>query len=576
MASDRLDHFVSFALITALTAGVTQGVHAASYAVPTYESIGIYWKLPEVKELPGCRVEYRKIGIETWHDGYPLWFDARNRECRGSLVHLAPGTHYEIRLDAPGVGTQTLSASTWAESPPIGNTIYLPQLASDTLVINKSGLPGSYVLYTHSRDRDATIDVRDQHDYNVVISASHIVVRGLKLRGARRHGIVLAEGAHDVIIEDCDISQWGRLDANGVYGVDNDSAIYSDSTALARVTIQRNRIHDPRHGANDWSQSNSNNKNSTNMIGHPLGPQAITFFNSAGNHVIRYNEIFTDEEHCFKDAIGGGDNFSDRGFPNADSDINGNYIAGVCDDAIESEGANRNVRIWDNLIDRTFVVIGAATTSIGPLYVWRNISGRSRIDRHATDPESARCGPFLKVAGSTDRDGRHYGDGQINLFHNTLLQPAPRGDGRLGLGVCWAILAASEGPVRNIVSRNNVFRIANPASDVISNRNGFRNADHDYDLYMGKIDTSPGQERSGIEGAQHFSWGTLAPGVPIYLEGGLADRGVRLPNFNDCFSGPAPDLGALEEGECRIFGISGNGALVCPPYPGACARPLPK
>jgi hypothetical protein len=412
----------------------------------------------------------------------------------------------------------------------------------------------------------------------VVINASYIILHGLKLRGARRHGILLAEGAHDVVIEDCDISQWGRLDASGDYGVNYDSAIFSNSTALSRVTIQRNRIHDPRYGANDWSQPNPGNKNSSNMINHSLGPQGVTFFNSAGNHVIRYNEIYTDENHCFNDGLGGGANFSDRGFPNADSDIYGNYIAGVCDDAIESEGANRNVRIWDNLIDRTFVVIGAATTSIGPLYVWRNISGRSRLERKAADSDTVRRGTFLKVGGMTGPDGKRYGDGQINLFHNTLLQPSPGDTRRLGLGVGAAIRASSEGPVRNVVSRNNIFRIANPASSVISNRNGFRNSDHDYDLYMGNIDTSPGQERSGIEGSQLFSWSNLAPGVPIYAEGVLVDRGTRLPNFNDCFSGSAPDLGALEEGECRIFGVSGGGTLACPPYPGPCTpqpRPSP-
>lgn len=71
------------------------------------------------------------------------------------------------------------------------------------------------------------------------------------------------------------------------------------------------------------------------------------------------------------DGIGGADNFSTKGFPWADSDIYGNRISHVYDDAIEAEGANRNVRIWGNYLDRVFVPIANAATSIGPLYVWR-------------------------------------------------------------------------------------------------------------------------------------------------------------------------------------------------------------
>ena len=70
--------------------------------------------------------------------------------------------------------------------------------------------------------------------------------------------------------------------------------------------------------------------------------------------MIRHNEIFsTDGSHYFNDGIGGSDNFSTTGFPNADSDIYGNEISHVWDDAIEAEGGNRNVRIWGNYMDRT-------------------------------------------------------------------------------------------------------------------------------------------------------------------------------------------------------------------------------
>ena len=46
------------------------------------------------------------------------------------------------------------------------------------------------------------------------------------------------------------------------------------------------------------------------------------------------------------DGIGGSSNYSFKGSPNRDSDIYGNLISNCWDDAIESEGANMNVRIW--------------------------------------------------------------------------------------------------------------------------------------------------------------------------------------------------------------------------------------
>ena len=50
--------------------------------------------------------------------------------------------------------------------------------------------------------------------------------------------------------------------------------------------------------------------------------------------------------------MGEGENFSSVGFPHADTDIYGNIIMNCWDDGIESEGGNRNVRIWGNYMPR--------------------------------------------------------------------------------------------------------------------------------------------------------------------------------------------------------------------------------
>jgi hypothetical protein len=42
------------------------------------------------------------VGDFTWREGYPLVYDPREKQYRGSLVGLKPDTLYDIRLQAGG------------------------------------------------------------------------------------------------------------------------------------------------------------------------------------------------------------------------------------------------------------------------------------------------------------------------------------------------------------------------------------------------------------------------------------------------------------------------------------------
>src|SRR5438309_9691654 len=60
-------------------------------AVATFHSIGLYWAPAGGSASRQCNVQYRRLtatNFETWKTGYPLWFDGRNGEYRGSLVLL--------------------------------------------------------------------------------------------------------------------------------------------------------------------------------------------------------------------------------------------------------------------------------------------------------------------------------------------------------------------------------------------------------------------------------------------------------------------------------------------------------
>ena len=164
-------------------------------AVATFESIGLYWSPAGGSADVTCTVRYRVAGTSTWREGLSLWFDERDDEYRGSLVHLRSGTPYEIELtlDPSGISA-SLQVSTWSDRFPIGQTVYLPEASSETLVIQNGGSANSgYTLYTHAPGASASIDVDGQSQHNVVIAASFVILRGLGLRNAQTDAVRLEE-----------------------------------------------------------------------------------------------------------------------------------------------------------------------------------------------------------------------------------------------------------------------------------------------------------------------------------------------------------------------------------------------
>ena len=521
-------------------------------AVSTFESIGLAWAVAAGAEDNECAVSYRRAGDAGFREGYPLWFDSRDGGYRGSLVHLTPGTTYEVELRLSSGESARLTARTWTEDPPIAKTVVLPEHSAEPLEITEGGSAGGYVLYTHAPGAGATINVANQADAAISVRASYVILRGLTVRGASRHGVRLYD-VTDVIIEECDISGWGRIESDG-WGENSNMGIYSREPSLARVVVQRNRIHDPRSDSNSWGEIRPKCAGAARC--HPEGPQAVGFVNSAGNHVIRSNDIWGDDDHYFNDAIGAGSNFSFEGFPNRDSDIYANRISHAWDDGIEAEGANANVRIWGNFIDRTYVKIAIAGTSVGPLYVFRNVAARSSRDDVVISDDSDR-GVFLKAGGET-RGGTFYGGGRTYVFHNTVLQPAGPSGSTYELG-CSTGVADSGGTMVNLITRNNILHHYRRTGTSLDDDSVSPTNDWDWDLYSGGVEGAPGQERNGIRGVPVYDpvhgdgWYTLDPSSP-----GFGD-GIPLSGFNDDFAGKGPDRGAHEAGARRMeFGVDAH------------------
>jgi hypothetical protein len=533
---------IMFALMAAAAYAQSPGVRA----VPTYESVGLYWADPPFGwTSDGCQVRYRPVGQGSWKQGHALWFDSASNECRGSIVHLAPGTEYEAELSVTAAKRE-VRFRTWSNRVPVAETVHVPS-GSATLVITSGGTKSGYVVYEGA---PGVLDAKNASPYNIYIDASYVVVRGFTLKGAAQDAIRIAPGVTDVIIEDNEITGWGRTRGGGL-GKNGDSAIRADCSEgdarLTRVTIQRNEIHDPRYDTNSWSD------------GHPEGPQGITFDSCPGNHVIRHNEIFSTTGRYLNDAIGGSENFSTTGFPNADSDIYGNEISHAWDDAIEAEGGNKNVRIWGNYMDQTATGIASTVTSVGPLYLFRNVWNRAR-SLGKVGPDADDRQPMFKAGSHPDfRDGRRY------IYHNTMLQ-ARDGTSEFPLGGAMGVAGASAGQrVRNTVTRNNIWHTWRPYDyrwrpfdDAIQADAG---NDFGWDLYNGTDGTSI---RSAIIATPTYApgngWKSEEGGMyQLALDTPGVNQGVRIPNFNDAYRGSAPDVGAAENGTGRMkFGIAAS------------------
>lgn len=506
--------------------------------VSTFHCIGIYWSPDGGGADKKVFVRYRKSGVGPWREGLPMRYNpVETAECkgdyRGSIVNLKPGTSYEIALQLEGAKSRAgLRAATWDEKFPVAKEVKCKS-RTGTLRIDRSGTPQGYILYDGT---GCTIDTGNQDDVGIAVQASHVILRGFTIRNVKQHGIRLFKG-HHIVIEGCDISQWGSEDEKG-WGKNYQACVFSNHRPLRSVVIQRCRMHHPSWDTNSWAEKHGKST-------HPAGPQTVVFWESEGNHVIRYNECWSDADHYYNDGMGAGYNGGFRGFPGADSDIYCNYIADCWDDGIEAEGGVQNVRIWHNYMEDVLIPLANAAVSIGPLYAWRNVSGRCY-----SPPGSSwnmTHGPFFKMGYA---GGEKWMTGHMYLFNNTIFQAGDTGAGGLG---------GSSRIIKHCVTRNNILHVRSSDSRSISTG---KNEDNDFDHDLLSARYPAGQEKHGIVGKPLYLPGAgfsvetktgrfqLAPQSPGF------DKGVVIPNFADRFTGEAPDMGAHEAGTGPMtFGV---------------------
>jgi hypothetical protein len=227
---------------------------AAASSVSTFHCLSLYWSPKGGQAGRQVMVRYRQAAEPDWHEGLAMRYNpVKTPECkadyRGSIVNLKPGTAYEVSLSLQGTDVHTsLTASTWAQQFPVASTVHCKSGAT-TLIVNKSGTPDGYVLYDGA---GCVIDCGNNADLGISVDANYVILRGFTIRHVKQHGIRIFRG-HHIVIEGCDISQWGSEEENG-FGFEQQAAVFSKDKNLHAVVIQRCKLHNPSWNSNSWAR----------------------------------------------------------------------------------------------------------------------------------------------------------------------------------------------------------------------------------------------------------------------------------------------------------------------------------
>lgn len=379
---------------------------------------------------------------------------------------------------------------------------------------------------------------RNSSGFNIN-GASNIVIRGFEVR-YHHSGVSIRGGA---LGSTGNIIEKNKLHHNGI-GVGL-GGLSANATGVYGNLIQDNQIYDSKVSEWPWESVKLNDVESDGInIG--AGRANIIRRNTV-NDVFNgiMMGIFWDENN---------ENY------NKETDVSGNLLYDIGDDAIEPEGAAVNVRIFNNQIYRSARSIAAqagisvAPVTKGPVWIVRNILSD------------------IKQTAFKFSVGNSVPVGPVFIFHNTVYNsladfmallrfwlPVPGIKATLRNNIFFA--AGTEGPGSGYGYLLEDIITSHGASNItldLDYNNWFSSRSSDCGLdcrFMVWINTAysslasflavSGNESHGLSSNPQFSAPTsnnfnLNSGSP------LVDQGLVLGGINDNFYGNRPDMGAIE------------------------------
>ena len=528
---------------------------------------------------------YRQQGQIPWRTAYPMLRvlpetvagDVVPAQFAGSIVDLRPATTYEIEIqvqdpDSPAqpVIPRTSTTRGVPGEPASPHAVVVNDIVSLQNAVSAAA-PGDVITV-----QPGTYAVQSLSFFAGGASANPVI-----LRGASASGVIFDGGNCDCNIIEI-YGSYTRIESLTLQNATQ--AIRFQGAGSTGNGVRYATIRDVASGING-KQNQQDFYIADNVIQGRLnfpanlgdGPNALQDTYGVAifgfGHVIAHNRISS-----FADAI----TISQTG--SRALDIYGNDIPYTFDDGIQLDGSDGNIRVFRNRFTNVFDGISFQPLNGGPAYVFRNMlfnvkNEPYKLHAHGGVPPQEPSG--------------------VLLFHNTTVNP--------GLATNLQTTAATH----NSLLLNNLFiGQASLAGQQVGDFGGFLDQTFlDYDGYFpdgrfffrnpqfaghaasfASIYPAFGLEQHGrVVTASTFagvqtgpaSWGVLQPPQDLSLSAtSLAlDAGALLANFNDDFTGPGPDLGALER-NCplpvygpRAPGVDeSNSTPTCPP---AGAPPTP-
>ncbi len=532
---------------------------------PTLICLGVSWQLRgDDNHNASATIEYRKEGQGEWQRGLDLFrvdpaalpkdrrLPAGTWLLAGSLFDLEEDTEYQLRvtlIDPEGGGEVRLlqqrtrvmprvfaggrqlhvvpgagGGSGTEEDPFRGlNTADSQAQPGDVFRVHtgvytgtwaprSSGEPGRPSVWRGGVDGEAILDAQGQAAERPERGISAIGVHDvhfeqLTVRGAQF--LVVASHAQRLVLRGCHLY-------GGEYGI---AATAGDS---ARPLLDFYLADNTIEGPSAWPR--------TQGIEDARGIQV-----SGMGHVICHNRV-----RGFADAI---DTF--QGQACAAIDIYHNELSELTDDGIELDYSERNTRCFRNRLTNVFQGISVQPVYGGPVYIFRNT--------------------LYNVGLETFK--LHNSPSGVLAFHNTSVKEG------------MPLVLWTNAPVYQVILRNNLFigtagnyafETTAPMERCDFDRDGFGGGPWEYFLKWNEVRYPTIEEVWGrapverqavlVDPETCFASGLRAPAqaevqFPVEINdlrlaasSGALDRGERLANINDGYSGSAPELGAFELG----------------------------
>jgi len=499
---------------------------------PKYETAGL------IVEADAVAVALEILSPNGYQSAHPfVRFDQRH--FASSLFGLDPGTEYTVRIagtsvhhfrtqeefqlprDGRVIHVDTMDAlQRAADSATPGATILVaPGVYRGRLVVRRSGEAGKPIVIRGNVESRSVpvwerkdlpvIDATNEETGILLDGARHIVLDGLQVRNARKHGVYLLRASYCVV-------QRMQIYDNGTWNL----IISKGGPASGRHLIQDNHVADMKHGRFLFDYRGSSDVTYYGIIQDNQPGWGTTIRrNRVEGHIDGI--VPSGDEHELK-GIGEHDgDVVSKGF-NGEVDVYDNLIFEQRDDAIEADGVIVNLRIFRNTIRLAQNGSSIAPTGPGPVFFVRNI--------------------FSDYAESGVKVNTGEGRGLIrNVFyyHNTFM---PWEFNERAILTIWGGT-----PSKNVVFRNNIF-----GNDMraVSARGLLHPLDMDYDLWHAQGTDAARQlfEDAGLRWEDHgvFADPRFGSDFALTARSPAVDRGTRLPGINDGYAGRGPDIGARE------------------------------